>query len=190
MAGVQSGRVAEIAGRNLPGKDLTKILQNAGSANTNAIREAALFTYSGLFAVDSDFFAEVGRLTATGKDLTTSFKSAGQPNLMKRGSVRTAVDGRYKLTRYFSPMQRNRPQTLDQLYAGNDVELFDLQNDPTEMTNLAAVKGENRGLVATMSAKLEAVIKDEIGAEDGREMPDLKGVAWVLNSKGGETILD
>ncbi len=43
------------------------------------------------------------------------------------------------------------------------------------MTNLAATKGQDHDLVMTMSAKLEAVIKAEIGVDDGREMPDFKG---------------
>ena len=58
------------------------------------------------------------------------------------------------------------------------------------MTNLAATKGENRDLLLIMSAKLEAIIKAEIGVDDGREMPDFKGVTWVLNSKGNDTFLD
>lgn len=40
------------------------------------------------------------------------------------------------------------------------------------------------------SEKLEAAINDEIGADDGREMPDLKGITWTLKSKSGDTILD
>lgn len=190
LAGIPKGRIADAAGRDLPGKDISTALQKPGSAEVNSVREAALFTYTGLFAVDSDFFAEVGKLTAQGKDLTTAFKSAGQPDLRKRGTVRTAVDGRYKFTRYFGPVQRNQPKTQDELYANNDVELFDLQNDSAEMNNLAAVKGQNRELVMKMSAKLEQVIKDEIGVDDGREMPDIKGISWTLNQKSGEAVLD
>ncbi len=190
MAGVRSGGIAELAGRDLPGKDLSPVLQRPGAAAVNDIREGALFTYSALITVDSDPLGEVTKALGTGKDLQTALKSGGQPNLTKRGNVRTVFDGRHKFTRYYAPTQRNRPQTLDQLYANNDVELFDLQTDPSEMTNLAATKGQGSDLVMTMSAKLEAVIKAEIGVDDGREMPDFKGVAWTLNSKGSETILD
>lgn len=190
LAGVKSGRVAELAGRNLPGKDLSPVLQSPGSAGVNAIRESALFAYNGLITVDSDPLGEAVKAMGAGKDLQTALKSGGQPNLKKRGTVRTAFDGRHKFTRYFSPTERNRPTTIDELYQNNDVELFDLQTDPSEMTNLAATKGQNRDLVMTMSAKLDAVIKSEIGVDDGREMPDFKGIAWTLNSKGTETILD
>lgn len=190
FAGVAPGRAAELAGRNLPGKDLSAALQRPGTAPVNTVREAALFTYSGLFANDSEFFGEVLKGVAGGKDLTTAFKTSGQPNLRKRGTVRTAVDGRYKFTRYFGPTQHNTPKTFDELYQNNDVELFDLSKDQTEMTNLAATKGQNKELVMTMNTKLNNVIKDEIGVDDGREMPDVKGISWALNTKGGETVLD
>jgi len=39
-----------------------------------------------------------------------------------------------------------------------------------------------------MSDKLEAAIKMEIGADNGREMPEVKGISWTLNSKVGETV--
>jgi arylsulfatase len=190
FAGVKAGGVGELAGRELPGKDLSAALQKPGTAPLNAVREGALFAYSGLITVDSDPLAEVLKELGRGKDLQTALRGGGKPNLKKRGTVRSVVDGRHKFTRYFAPVDRNRPQTIDQLYANNDVELFDLQTDPSEMTNLAAIKGQNRELVMKMSAKLEAVIKDEIGVDDGREMPDLQGMNWTLQSKGNETILD
>lgn len=87
-------------------------------------------------------------------------------------------------------MARNSPKNIDDLFRNNDVELFDLSKDPGEMNNLAVVKGENPDLVLSMSAKLEKVIKDEIGIDDGREMPEMKGLSWRLNSKGSDTILD
>ena len=73
-------------------------------------------------------------------------------------------------------------QTKDDDVRGNDVELFDLKADPSETKNLAAVKGANANLVMAMSAKLERVIKDEIGTDDGREMPDVNGkdINWTL----------
>lgn len=190
MAGVNSGRVAELAGRELPGKDLSPVLQNPGTSKPNAVRESILFAYSGLITVDSDPLGEAAKAMAAGKDLQSALKSGAQPNLKKRGTVRTTFDGRYKFTRYFGPIERNRPKAIDDLYKNNDVELFDLQTDPSEMNNLAATKGQNSDLLMKMSEKLEAVIKSEIRVDDGREMPEVKGVDWALNSKGNEVILD
>lgn len=41
-----------------------------------------------------------------------------------------------------------------------------------------------------MSAKLEALIKAEMRVDDGREMPEFRGVAWTIDTKDNETILD
>ena len=80
-----------------------------------------------------------------------------------------------------SPLERNRPKDLDELYRHNDVELFDLQTDPGEMTNLAADRTRNADLISTMSAKLEAAIEAEIGVDDGREMPAVDGINWAID---------
>ena len=110
-------------------------------------------------------------------------KSSGyKPDLKKRGSLRTVFDGRYKFSRYFGPVDRNRPTTLDELYKANDVELFDLQMDPGETVNLAADRETHEDLIATLSAKLEAAIKAEIGVDDGREMPEIPKVTWYMDT--------
>ena len=140
--------------------------------------------------VDADPLTNVVKLMSEGKDMSTALKGGGQPNLTKRGNLRTIVDGKHKFTRYFGPVQHNTPTTIDDLYKNNDVELFDLEKDPGEMTNLAMTKGGNASLVSTMNTKLNALIKDEIGKDDGHELPDTKGISWVLASKAGDTILD
>ena len=58
------------------------------------------------------------------------------------------------------------------------------------MTNLAATKGGNRDQVLAMSAKLEALIKQEIGVDDGREMPPFKAITWTLDVRDHEAVLD
>ena len=182
MAGVSADRRGEFAGRDLPGKDLTPLLGGASTQDVHAAREGVLFTYSGLVANDADLIAVAGDAIAAGKSPRDAMKASGfQPNLKKRGSVRTVFDGRYKLSRYFAPVDRNKPADLDALYKNNDVELFDLQNDPTETVNLAVDRAKNSDLVATMSAKLEALIKAEIGDDNGREMPDIGAIDWTID---------
>jgi arylsulfatase len=181
MAGVTDSQKGEFAGRELPGKNLMPVLGNAASAGVSAAREGVLFTYSGLVTNDADLIAVAGQAIASGKSPREAMKASGfQPNLRKRGSLRTVFDGRYKFTRYFAPVERNRPDNLEELYETNDVELFDLENDRAETVNLAADRQTNADLVATMSNKLEAVIKAEIGKDDGREMPEVAKISWSI----------
>jgi len=127
-------------------------------------------------------FRFAAQAVAAGKDPKEEAKRQGvKPDLRKRGSVRSAFDGRYRFTRYFAPIDRNSPATLDELFKWNDVELYDLQADPGEMTNLAADRVANAALISTMNGKLEALIKAEIGKDDGREMPDIAGIDWGVD---------
>jgi arylsulfatase len=182
MAGMDRARIGEAAGRDLPGKDISAVLLNPGNAKANALRESILFTYSGLAQNDSDFMRVLAEAAVARKDPKVALRESGfKPDLRKRGSLRTTFDGRHKFTRYFSPLERNRPTTLEALRRYNDPELFDLEADPAEMTNLAAKPGANEGLVAAMNAKLNAVMDDEFGKDDGREMPDVAGISWAVD---------
>lgn len=182
IAGVPPEKSGEIAGRTLPGKDITKALSNPGAAGVNDLREAILFTYSGLGANDVGLWRVVSEAKAAGKKPAVAILKQGfKPDMRKRGSLRSTFDGRYKFTRYFSPLERNRPGNLDELYKRNDVELFDLQSDPHEMKNLAVDRAANAQLISTMSNKLERVIKAEIGTDDGREMPNIPLIKWTID---------
>lgn len=183
MAGVNRTKATEFAGRELPGKDFSTVLTAPTKAGVHAVRDGVLFTYSGIATNDSEVIRIVSEAKAAGQDPKAAMKTAGyRPNLKKRGSLRMVFDGRYKFTRYFAPVERNKPTSLDELYRSNDVELFDLATDPHEMINLAARKGENAELVMAMNRKLEAHIKAEIGIDDGREMPAFEGIDWKIDS--------
>ena len=53
-----------------------------------------------------------------------------------RCGIRSVFDGRYRFSRYFSPLNFNTPTTYENLVAHNDLELYDLQEDPEEINNL------------------------------------------------------
>lgn len=180
LAGVPAA--GEVAGRDLPGRDASAALGNPRESSAHAVRDAVLYTYSGLATNDSEAVRMMAEAKATRSDAKTAMAAAGyQPDLTKRGSLRTMFDGRYKFTRYFAPTQRNSPDNVDDLYRFNDVELFDLHQDPTEMTNLAAAKGSNDELAMACSDKLEALIAAEIGRDDGREMPPFEHIDWTID---------
>ena len=181
MAGAKPAQAAEFAGRELPGKDLSPVFSNPRAAKVNQVRESVLFTFSGMATNDSEVLRIVSEAKVLGrKPIAQMIREGYRPDMKKRGSLRTAFDGRYKFTRYFAPGERNSPKSLEDLYQNNDVELFDLQTDPDEVRNLAIIQKANAKLIMTMSEKLEAVIKAEIGKDDGREMPNIPTVDWSI----------
>jgi hypothetical protein len=67
-----------------------------------------------------------------------------QPDFNNRGAIRSVFDGRYRFSRYFSPIHFNRPTTYEALVANNDLEVYDLQEDPEETRNLAQLAPPRR----------------------------------------------
>ncbi|MGD9720214.1 MAG: sulfatase-like hydrolase/transferase [Pirellulales bacterium] len=182
MAGVSDSNKGEFAGRELFGKSLMPVLGRPAAADINAAREAVFFMYSGLQTNDAGLIAVAGEALASGKNPKEAMMKSGfKPDMKKRGSVRTVFDGRYKFSRYFSPVDRNKPSNINELYQANDVELFDLQTDKSETINLASDREKNTDLIATMSGKLESILKTEIGKDDGREMPDIAKITWTID---------
>jgi arylsulfatase A-like enzyme len=182
IAGVTPTRAAEIAKRELPGKDFSSVLSNPSASKLHSTREAILFTYSGLVTNDGDLFNVIGEAKSKGeKPVLSILKKGFKPDMKKRGSLRSAFDGRYKFTRYFSPLDHNKPKTIDELYKWNDVELYDLDTDPDEMVNLGADRAANHDVIVAMHTKLEALIKTEIGVDDGRELPNIPLIDWTID---------
>ncbi len=104
-----------------------------------------------------------------------------------RVCIRAITDERYKFARYFSFREFNMPATLAELRAKNDLELYDLRNDPDEIVNLAYDFEKNKELIATMNTRLNALIAREIGTDDGSLMR-LKD--WIDWSKTGPTAVN
>jgi len=180
MAGVTTEGQVKLAGQKLPGKDLTTVLAQPEKAGINEIRDSILFTYSGLMTNDSEPFRFLSTVKDPSGGIIKAIKQGTLPNLKKRGSLRTVFDGRYKFTRYFAPTEHNQPSNLEDLSATNDLELFDLVEDPQEMKNLAGKKGENADLVLSMNQKLQQRIQAEIGKDDGSELPKIPNIDWLL----------
>ena len=90
--------------------------------------------------------------------------------LDKRGFLSFVFDGRYKFARYYAPTAFNTPQTMEEIFKSNDVQLFDLQNDPDEVHNLALAPEKNKELILRMNGLLNDLIAKEVGVNDGRFM--------------------
>jgi hypothetical protein len=80
-------------------------------------------------------------------------------------------DGQYKFARYYAPANFNTPETLEQILRNNDLQLFDLKNDPLEAHNLAVDREKNKDLILRMNVLLNELIAKEVGKNDGSFLP-------------------
>jgi arylsulfatase A-like enzyme len=71
-----------------------------------------------------------------------------------------------KFARYYAPAAFNTPQTLDQIFQYNDVQLFDLKQDPQELHNLALDREKNKDLILRMNTLLNELTTKEVGKHD------------------------
>ena len=154
----------------MPGRDLSGVLSAPEQAATNAVRPAALYNYNMFTYIDPKWFAPLIKVVVSNEPLLEKLEKIVrlQPDFDYRGAIRSVFDGRYRFSRYFSPLHFNRPTTYEALVANNDLEVFDLQEDPEETHNLAqdgTAKGE---LMMALNDKLNARIDEEVGEDNGK----------------------
>ncbi len=175
LAGVKGKRLQKLAPA-LKGKDLSPLLASPALAEKNAIRDNALYSYNMWLYQDADFMHRVYEAITSGKDMK---KLGLKPDLTKRGAIRSVTDGRYRFSRYFSPLQHNLPTTVESLFSYNDVELYDHDSDPNEIRNLAVDQKANGELLLAMNQKLTDIISDEVGSDEGDFLPENKA-GWAI----------
>ena len=180
MTGKSTTPVADTMAR-MKGKDLTPLLRQPVNPAFSQSRGGVLFCYSQLMVHDPGFTNSSTRRCTTNRSPrpTISRRSSFFPiDWSLRVAIRSITDERYRFTRYFPFRGFNTPTTLDDLRAKNDLELYDLRNDPDEVINLAYNFDANRDLIAAMNAKLNALIAAEIGVDDGSFLPFKDFVDW------------
>jgi arylsulfatase len=169
----------------LKGHDLSGLVVDPASSGprggANKPGKGALYTYDMIATVDAQWLqrnaplfldsaaAEAGLEFHRGKEFLARLDEFEKPDLDKREMFRGIFDGRYKLIRYFGLAHYNLPQSVEELLTNNDVALYDLQNDPEEMNNLADPENPSydEELLASINDKLNALILDEIGDDRG-----------------------
>jgi hypothetical protein len=124
------------------------------NARLDGVRETALYNFGMWCFMDADRLGKIFKARAAGEQLTLD--AMQRPDTSKRSAIQSAFDGRYKFNRYFNMESHNRPTTMEQIFAVNDVELFDLESDPHEMNNLALDKKKNGELIMAMNDKRKA----------------------------------
>jgi arylsulfatase len=60
---------------------------------------------------------------------------------------------------------------MEEILRDNDVQLFDLRNDPLETGNLALDPEKNKDLILRMNALLNELMAKEVGRNDGSFLP-------------------
>jgi arylsulfatase A-like enzyme len=150
--------------KDLPGHDFSALLENAAGADLQAVRPGVLYNYLGVSTVDGDYLRQL---------MSSVMTASPQPpishaQLHKRGLLSFVFDGRHKFARFYAPTAFNTPATLEEILENNDVQLFDLKNDPEEMHNLALQPEENRETILRMNQLLNDLIAAEVGVNDGR----------------------
>jgi arylsulfatase len=178
LGGASEAQRKELA-KGLPGHDITPALAPESRENPTAVREGALFNYVGPLTVDAGFCTTCvtggSGVVAKSKINLADLK----PHLHKRGFLAFTFDGRYKFARYYAPDHFNTPTTLNDLFANNDVQLFDLKEDPDEMDNLAMDREKNKALLERMNKLLNTLMAGEVGINNGAFLPEVirpKGV--------------
>ncbi|HUO48212.1 MAG TPA: sulfatase-like hydrolase/transferase [Acidimicrobiales bacterium] len=166
FAGVEDA-VAHAEFPGLSGRSFAPVLEG------HDIRRGVLTAVENVTNLDAGFWRHFDDPEVATKIMSGELR----PDWTKRGFLRGYTDERYSFGRYFSPLEPNRPKTVDELFAANDVVLYDRLEDPAEMVNLAADPAR-RHLVAQCSDRLEELISAEIG-DDRRawvtERPQLLG---------------
>ncbi|HEX3457617.1 MAG TPA: sulfatase-like hydrolase/transferase [Candidatus Baltobacteraceae bacterium] len=154
----------------MPGRDFSSLLADPVRANLHAMRQGVLFNYMGLATVDAAYLQSV----MDSQMLNTSPQPPlSGANLVKRGLLSFAFDGRYKFGRYYAPSAFNTPTTVEEILKNNDVQLFDLQSDPHELHNLALEAEKNRATILRMNQLLNDLIATEVGVNDGQFLKPL-----------------
>ena len=165
--------------KDLPGKDFSPVLAAPEKAGHAAVRDGQLYCFNMFATLDGEFLEKARDLLRQPGGPEKLKQGALRPDMMKRGAIRSVFDGRYQFTRYFSPKQHNRPTNIEALLQFNDVELFDHQNDPHELDNLAMDPKKHASLLLAMNEKLNRLIDAEVGEDVGQMLPGGVDAGWV-----------
>ncbi|PTU29069.1 sulfatase-like hydrolase/transferase [Stenotrophobium rhamnosiphilum] len=156
----------------LKGVNLAPVIQDP-KARTARDTKGHLYDYNSTLYVDPDTAKAlmINKENATFWNLLKHNLARGNlgPVMTHPGLFRGVFDGRYKLARYFAPNSHHIPKDWDTLLKHNQLELYDTLNDPNEIVNLAAKPEQHKELILSLNKKINALIMDEIGFDDGRE---------------------
>lgn len=174
----------------LHGVDLSQAILEPKKYKGNDLRpQGALYCYNLLQLHDPNFTTELYNVLQNKKiAVDQRFKALEKfpVDWQLRIGIRSLKTDRYKFNRYFSFKQFNQPVSIEQLLAMNDIEVFDLYNDPQETQNLAVNLSENADLILALNAQLNQLIEREVGQDNGSFLHFSDWINWsngaIMNS--------
>jgi arylsulfatase A-like enzyme len=172
------------AGADLKGRDFSALMGAPSKASFDSLRPASLFNYNMLSFQDAKWAKKMDdymESSAPTKDKIAALLKT-EPDFHDRCGIRSVFDGRYRFSRYFAPLNFNTPTDYQDLVKNNDLELYDLQEDPEETKNLAFNPGPNTDLIMAMNGKLNARLAEEVGDDNGSFLPIRDG-EWYFPPK-------
>lgn len=173
LTGKDAAAVAR-ASEGLRGKDFSALLRNPEAATEKTVRPASLFNFDMLSYSDPKWAAmtiDTRAFRTKPPERQQAILAGHPPDFANRTAIRSVFDGRYRFSRYFSPVAFNTPKTMEELLAKNDLEVYDLEADPDEMTNLALDPKKNGDLILALNQVTNERIADEVGVDDGSFLP-------------------
>ena len=162
------------AADGLKGKDFSPWLQSPAKAGLQSVRPASLYNFDMLSFQDPKWAAmtiDTRVYRAKSPEEQLAVLAANAPDFGNRVAIRSIWDGRYRFSRYFSPLHFNTPGSLETLFAANDVEIYDLREDPEETNNLAIDPKRNGELIIALNQEANRRIAEEVGDDNGDFLP-------------------
>ncbi|RBP06444.1 choline-sulfatase [Roseiarcus fermentans] len=177
LTGLEPSRRAKAA-EGLVGRDVSGLLGKGGAAKVDEVRPATLFNYNMLSYQDvawAEHFVQImfSRAVTDAEKIQEFLKN--DPDFGERVGIRSVFDGRYRFSRYFGQTDFNTPTTMEALLAKNDVELYDLKEDPDEIHNLAMDPVKHGDLLIALNKVANDLIAAEVGLDDGVFLPIRNG---------------
>ena len=181
LTGASPDSVAKAAD-GLKGRDFSGLLKHPETAAVDTLRPAALFNYNMLSFQDAKWAQKMDDfMKSSGVSKADKIKKLVEiePDFHNRCAIRSIFDGRYRFSRYFAPLDFNTPTTFEDLVAHNDLEVYDLAQDPEEVHNLAQDPQAHRDLIMALNKKLNERLAEEVGVDDGSFLP-LRNGKWYF----------
>lgn len=178
-----------LSSEKLSGKSLLPLMLG----DKKSVRDGALFCYE-MPSMSVPINYSKSDSSSLGKSYVAGFlkllQSIKTEGSMDRGIIRGIItnDG-YKFVRYFAPYNFNTPTTSRDLFASNDVQLFDTKNDPEERINLADKnhREANITLIMSLNGVMNAMIKQEVVNENSEHiMKPLREYCESVQQQAGQ----